>query len=109
MLKIYHDSFNKKVSYKIILSDETDIRSHEISFLNKSGTLYGLLKNLVTSKMNATNANADQTGFIVYLLMGYYDKDFFIEKTRVFKKSDSWQNKALAMANIISKNSKKTH
>ena len=39
--------------------------------------------------------------------MGYYDKDFFIERTKVYKeKSDSWHDKALSIAGIIFKNRK---
>ena len=63
LFEIYPKSFNKKsinslevlarnedidyknLSYKIVFYDETDVKSHEISFLKKFGTLYGLLKN----------------------------------------------------------------
>ena len=42
--------------------------------------------------------------------MGYYNKDFFIEETEVYKEErDSWKNKAFTIANIIHNNSKKHH
>ena len=65
----------KNMSYKIIFNDETNI-----NFFKTFGTLYGLLKNLVTSKMNITDSNIDQIRFIAYLVLGYYDKDFFLLK-----------------------------
>ena len=61
---------------------ETNVRSHEINFLKKFGTLYGLLKNLVTSKMNITNVSIDQIAFIASLLMRYYDNFFLLKKQR---------------------------
>ena len=83
-------------------------RSHEIKFLRRFGTLYGLLKSLVTSKINITNANIDHVAFIAYLLMGYYDKNFFTKRAELSKKeSDSCQTKASSMAKIIYNKSKK--
>ena len=77
-------------------------------FKKNFGTLYGLSKDLVTSKIRTTNANVDQIRFIVYLMMmGYYDKDFVIEGKKIYKeKSDSWQNKTLDIARIILKSGK---
>ena len=49
------------------------MRDHEINFLKNFYTLYGLLKDLITSKIQITNVNADQIRFLVYLMMGYYD------------------------------------
>ena len=87
---------------KFCCYDEISVRSHEISFLKNLDTLYGLLKDLITSKVQTTNANADQIKFIVYLMMGYCDKDLFIEETKIYKeKRGSWQNNALNMARII--------
>ena len=119
LFKIHANSFNKRIidtvkgfsksegidyknlSYKILFHDETNVKSHEINFLKNFYTLYGLLKDLVTSKIQITNANADQIRFLVYLMMGYYDKDFLLKKLRYTKmQSDSWQNKALGMARI---------
>ena len=40
-------------------------------------------------------------------MMGYYEKEFFIERRKVYKeKSDSWRDKALNMAGRIFKNTK---
>ena len=113
MLKIYPKSFNKRstnllkvlvrnesidyknLSFKTVFYDETNDRSHEINLLKKFGTLYGLLKNLLTSKINTTNPNIDLTGFIAHLLMGYYIKDFSLKETEVSKEnSNSCQSKA---------------
>ena len=56
----------KKLSYRMLFPDG---RFHEISLLNKYRTLYNLLKDLVTRKINTDIANADQKSFI--LLHGY--------------------------------------
>ena len=94
--------------YKIIFYDETNVKSHEINFLKKFGTLYGLLINLLTSKTNRTNTSIDQIAFTAYLLMGYYDKKLFIEKAEVSKtKSGFWQSKAFSMEKIIYNSSRK--
>ena len=125
LFKIYAGSFNRKsinslevlaknesidyknLSYKILFHDETDVGSHEIIFLKKFSTLYDLLKDIVTNEIHTTNENVDQIKFIVCLIMRYYDKDFFLEKTEIYKdKSGSWQNKAFDMATIIFKNGK---
>ena len=95
------------MSYKIVFYDETNVISHEISFFQTFRTLYGLLKNLVTSKINTTNANTDKIAFLPYLLMGYYDKNWFIEKVKLSKKeSGFWQIKVFKKEEIIYKNSK---
>ena len=81
----------------------------KLNFLENFGTLYDLLKDLVASKIQIANANVDQIRFTVYLMMGYYEKDSFMEETNVFtEKSDSWQSKAFDMARIIFK-VKKNH
>ena len=41
----------KNLSYKILFYNETNARSHEINFSKNFGTLYGLLKDLITSKI----------------------------------------------------------
>ena len=61
---------HKSLSYKILFGDETDVKSHKINFFKKFVILHGLLKNLVSSEINTTNANIDQVGFIDDLLMG---------------------------------------
>ena len=91
----------KTLSYKIYFSDDDVNRSHVIDFLIIFGTLYDLLKDLVASKINITSTNADQMRFIVYSMMGYYNKDFFIEQTIYKEKSGSWSDRALNMAGTI--------
>ena len=103
LFKIYPESFSRKntnsletfarnesidyknLSYKIIFYDETDVKSHEFSFLKRFGTLHDLLKNLLTSKTSTTNESIDQIAFITYLLMTYYDKIFLLKKQRYSK------------------------
>ena len=78
-----------KISYgdlphKILFSDA---RFPEINFLKKYGTLYSLLKDLVTKKMTVNNANADQISFIINLMHGYKEEHMFDkEVTNDFKK-----------------------
>ena len=63
--------------------------------------------------MNISSANIDQIAFIAYLLIGHYDKKYFIEKAKVskkevFKKESSFsQIKAFNMAKMIYNNSKR--
>ena len=128
LLKVFLKSFNKKsisslevlahnenidyedLSQKICFSDEGNSRSHVIDFLKIFGPLYDLLKDLVTSKINITNKNANQMRFLVYSMMGYYDKDFFYfgNKNRR-RKNYSWRDKALGMARIILRIAKINH
>ena len=48
--------------------------------------------------------------FLVYSVMGYYDKDFFYlgNKNRQ-RKNDSWRDKVLGMARIILRIAKINH
>ena len=128
LLKVFLKSFNKKsisslevlahnenidyedLSKKICFSEEGNSRSHVIDFLKIFGPLYDLLKDLVTSKINITNKNANQMRFLVYSMMGYYDKDFFYlgNKNRR-RKNDSWRDKALGMVRIILRIAKINH
>ena len=52
-------------------------------FLKVFGTLYDLLDNLLTSKINVDSANADQIAFIINLMHGYVKNDLFDEKIEV--------------------------
>ena len=97
----------KNLSYKTYFFEEDNTRFHVLDFLKDFSTLYDLLRDLVTSKIGITYANTDQMRFIIYLMMGYFEKKIFIEKTKIYKeKSDSWQDEVLNMAKIILKNSK---
>ena len=58
----------KKLSHKILLPDGV---FHEFSFFKKYGTLYSLLKDLVTRKMTINSANADKIFFMVDLMHAY--------------------------------------
>ena len=55
----------ENLSYKKIFYDEHNVRSHKTNcfFLEKYGTLYNLLEDLVTSKISIVDANADQISF----------------------------------------------
>ena len=66
------------MSYKILFYDA---RSHEISFLEKYGTLYNLLENLVTNKIKIHKAYAVQRRFIINLMLGYNKIDLFGKET----------------------------
>ena len=66
----------------VLFSGEDNVASHEINCLEKYGTLYDLLENLVTSKMNIDHANADQINFIINLIQGYNKNDLFDHETR---------------------------
>ena len=65
----------------VLFYDEDNVTSHEINCLEKYGTLYDLLENLVTSKMNIDHANADQINFIINLMQGYNKNDLFDHET----------------------------
>ena len=54
--------------YRILLLNGT---LHEFNVFKNYGTLYSLLKNLVTRKMTINSANADQISFIINLMYGY--------------------------------------
>lgn len=63
-------------SYKIPFSDEDGVRVHETSFFkNKYGTLYDLLKDLITSKIKIRDTNIDQISLITRLMIGYGTND----------------------------------
>ena len=75
--KIDYDDF----SYKIPFSDEDSVRVHETSFFkNKYGTLYDLLKDLITSEIKIRDANIDQVSLITRLMM---DMTKMIHKSKV--------------------------
>ena len=98
MFKIYANSFNKRsidslnalssnegidyknFPYKTFVFDDTSVKSHEIIFSKNFGTLYGMLKDLIISKIQTTNGNANQIRFVIYLMMRYYDKDFLLKQ-----------------------------
>ena len=88
----------KNLSYKIILLDVT---FHGISFLKKYGSLFSLLKNLVTRKMTANSANTDQMSFIINLMHGYYDWDFD-KKAQIDLESGRFHSIVLTKANDVS-------
>ena len=49
----YENKINcKDLSENMLFTEEVIIRSHEIIFLKKDGTLYDLLKDLLTNKIN---------------------------------------------------------
>ena len=56
------------MSYEILLPSG---RFHKFDLFKKYGTLYGLLKNLLTKKTIIDRANADQISFIIDLMHGY--------------------------------------
>ena len=58
----------KSLSYKIMLLDGT---LHEFNFFKNYGTLYSLLKDLVTRKRSIHSANAYKISFIIDLMHGY--------------------------------------
>ena len=55
---------------KLLFYDEDNVRSHKINFMEKYGGLYNLLEDLVTSKTNIDNANANQMNFIINSMRG---------------------------------------
>ena len=58
----------KSLSYKFLFYDKDNVRSQAINFLKKYGALYNLLEDLVTSKINIDDANADQIIDIINLM-----------------------------------------
>ena len=85
------------MSYQILFCDEDNVRPHEINFLEKYGMLYDFLQNLVTSKINIDDANADQISFVINLIWGYNKNDLFDNET-CNKKSIFWEYKVLNKA-----------
>ena len=57
----------------------------KLVFLNKYGTLYSLLKDLVARKVNLNNSNDAQKSFIVDLMHGYNNWDFDKKNTNRFR------------------------
>ena len=92
LFEMYPNSFNSKskISLKALVKNENKInyknlsykklfpwgKFHGISFLKKYGTLYSLLKDLVTRKTTVRSANADQISFMINLMHGYNDWNF---------------------------------
>ena len=70
------------LSYRILFYEETSVKSHEINFLKKYGTLYSLLEDLVSSKITVDIANTDQISFIIHLTHGYENDHFLIKKQK---------------------------
>ena len=86
----------KDLSYKIYVTEEDNIKFHEIDFLKKYGALYDLLDNLSTSKITINNANIYQISFISSLMHEYDKDDLFHERTKIsVKKGKSWKSKPL--------------
>ena len=75
LLKIFAKSENKidykNLLYKLLFPDS---KFHIINFLKKYSTLFSLLEILVTIKMSADRANADEISFIINLMYGYGDE-----------------------------------
>ena len=96
LFKTYPKSFNKismreknegkidykHLSYKIYFNEENHFRFHEIDFLENFGTLYDLLKNLVTNKISMDIANSDQIHCIINLMTGYDKNDLFAKENK---------------------------
>ena len=93
----------KNLSYKKLFFDG---RFHEISFLNKNGTLYSLLKDVATRKTTVDIANADQNSFIHNLMHGYNVWDFD-KKTKIKSTGDGSHSTTLAIADDVFLNSNK--
>ena len=85
----------RNFSDKILLPNG---KFHKFDFFKKYGTLYSLLKELLTKKTNANNANFDQISFIIYSMYGcdesklidimtirdkFYFHDAFLTKTKI--------------------------
>ena len=87
LFEMYHKYFSKqsKTFFKKIANNESSINYRNLSykillvngvfrefnFFKRYGSLYSLLKNLVTRKMTINSANADQISFIIDLIHGY--------------------------------------
>ena len=84
---------HKNLSYKVLFYDEDNVRSHKINFSKKYGTLYNLLEDLLTNKINTGNANADQISFIINL-MQEYNKNDLLDKETHKRKSVFWKYEA---------------
>ena len=81
-----------------IFSNILDGTFHEISFLKKYGSLYSLLKNLVTRKTTVNSGNIDKIFFIINVMHGYNDSNFD-NKTKTDLESGRFQSIVLARAN----------
>ena len=68
------------MSYKILFYDKGNVISQAINLLKKYGALYNLLEDLVTSKINIDDANADQIIDIINLMRGYEKMICLIKK-----------------------------
>ena len=69
-------------SYKTLFYGENNVTSHESYFFEKYVMLYNLLENLVTSKINIDNANAEQISFIINVMQEYNKNDLLDNETR---------------------------
>ena len=74
------------MSYKIYFRNKDNSKFHKIDFLKKYGTLYDLLENLLTSKLNINNVNVYQIAFIIELMHGHNENDLFDEKIKISTK-----------------------
>ena len=72
----------KNLSCRILLLDG---KFNITNFLKKYGTLSSLLEDLVTRKMTVNSVNADQISFIINLMHGYNEGEFFDIKALVSK------------------------
>ena len=88
------------MSYKSYFSEKDNAVFQKRSFLKRYGTLYGLLEDLTTRKVNIDNANVDLLNIIINSLHGYNKNDLFDKKIQI-KKSSSLKNEPLNKTRII--------
>ena len=93
------------MSYKSYFSEKDKAVFQKRSFLKRYGTLYGLLEDLITRKVNIDNANVDLLNIIINSLHGYNKNDLFDKKIQI-KKSNSLKNEPLKKTRIIFYNAK---
>ena len=97
-----------KINYEqLVYKIYFNFRSQKTDFSEKFGTLYDLLKNLLTNKIRIENAIADQLYFIINLTDVYDKNDLVPTKIKTHKKnSDFGEDKAFIKANKIFGNAK---
>lgn len=67
---------------KIYFSEEGDAVFHKIDFLKRHGTLYDLLQDVVTRKINIDHTNVEQLNFIINLMYGH-NKNILLDKKKI--------------------------
>ena len=67
----------------------------------KKKTLYDLLEDLSTNKINTNNANVDQLNFIINLKLGYDKNDNLVKKQSTQRKKWFWRKKYINKAEEI--------